>query len=564
MPIIATGQISIVDLTDGKSLSCYITSNLPKTQILDPNPGGVVNPNWAGTPKLILTPVVFANQTALALTAAGVTITWKRKEGAGAEAVLAAGEAVADGVLTVSQNKLTGVTSGLLTYLCYVTYTDPETGIPVNVVADITFSQIKTALNAQNVWISGEQIFKYDASSAVTPVQITLTANAANVTISKWQYKNTSDAWTDYPTTSDNASITGGTLNVKPTHAVFVGDCATLRVLTSIDGVTDVMTLYKVRDGAAGASGSAGASAPMAFLTNENITFAGNVSGQVAAVTKTCNVVAYRGASKVTPTVGTITGAPTGMTVTKGSAANNEIPISIAIAANATLGGAGAQQGTLSIPITAPVSTTLLIHWSKVNTGATGAAGTPGAAGQNAVVFSLYAPNGSVFLNQTGTLAIQTSAFDGTTAISSGATYVWKRYVSGAWQTISGQTGTSISVAGSTVNGVQAFQCVMTYGGKTYTDTLTLTDKSDNYQATIESSGGDVFKNGIGSSTLLCRLFQNGQEVDAAGTTYTYKWYRRDKDGNALDSGAVFATGKSIAIDGDDVDIKTTFTCEVE
>ena len=209
-------------------------------------------------------------------------------------------------------------------------------------------------------------------------------------------------------------------------------------------------------------------------------------------------------------------------------------------------------------------ATTLLIHWSKVNTGATGAAGAPGAAGQNAVVFSLYAPNGSVFLNQSGSLIIQTSAYNGTTPITSGATYVWKKYVSGAWQTISGQTGASLSVAGSTVNGVQAYQCTMTYGGKTYTDTLTLTDKSDNYQATIESSGGDVFKNGIGSSTLLCRLFQNGSEVDADGTGHTYKWYRRDKDGAPLDSGAVFATGKSIAIDGDDVDIKTTFTCEVE
>lgn len=564
MPIIATGQISIVDLTDGKSLSCYITSNLPKTQILDPNPGGVVSPNWAGTPKLILTPVVFANQTALALTAAGVTVTWKRKEGAGAEATLTTGEAVANGVLTVSANKLTGVTSGLLTYLCYVTYTDPETGIPVNVVADITFSQIKTALNAQSVWISGEQIFKYDASSAVTPAQITLTANVANVSISKWQYKNASNVWTDYPTTADNTSITGGVLNVKPTHAVFVGDCATLRLLTSEEGVTDVMTIYKVRDGAAGASGSAGASAPMAFLTNENVTFAGNANGQVAAITKTCNVVAYRGTSKVTPTVGTITGAPTGMTVTKGTASGNEIPISIAIAANATLGGASAQQGTLSVPITAPVATTLLIHWSKVNTGATGAAGAPGAAGQNAVVLSLYAPNGSVFLNQSGSLTIQTSAYNGTTPITSGATYVWKKYAAGSWTAISGQTGTSLSVAGSTVNGVQAYQCTMTYGGKTYTDTLTLTDKSDNYQATIESSGGDVFKNGIGSSTLLCRLFQNGSEVDADGTGHTYKWYRRDKDGAPLDSGAVFATGKSIAIDGDDVDIKTTFTCEVE
>ena len=124
MPIIATGQISIVDLTDGKSLSCYITSNLPKTQILDPNPGGAVNPDWSGTPKLTLTPVVFANQTALALNATGLSITWKRKEGAGSEAALATGETVSGGILTVSANKLTGVTSGLLTYLCYVTYTD--------------------------------------------------------------------------------------------------------------------------------------------------------------------------------------------------------------------------------------------------------------------------------------------------------------------------------------------------------------------------------------------------------------------------------------------------------
>ncbi len=561
MAIIATGQISIVDLSDGKSLSCYITSNLPKTQILDPNPGGTVNPDWSGTPKLTLTPVVFANQTALPLNTAGLSITWKRKEGAGAEYVVATGEVVSGGILTVSANKLTGVTSGLLTYLCYVTYTDPETNIPVNVVADITFSQIQTALNAKSAWISGEQLFKYDAASAVTPAQITLTANVANVSISKWQYKNASGDWTDYPTTADNASITSGTLNVKPTHAVFVGDGATLRIVTTDASFTDIITIYKVRDCA---SGSAGTSAPMAFLTNENVTFAGNASGQVAAVTKSCNVVAYRGTTKTTPTVGTITGAPTGMTVTKGSASANEIPISIAIVANATLGGTGAQQGELLVPITAPVATTLKIHWSKVNTGATGAAGSPGAAGQNAIVFSLYAPNGSVFLNQTGTLAIQAAAYDGTTAISSGAAYVWKKYVSGAWQAISGQTGASLSVAGSTVSGMQAFQCTMTYGGKTYTDTITLTDKSDNYQASIESSAGDVFKNGVGSSTLLCRLFQNGAEVDADGTGHTYKWYRRDKDGNALDSGAVFATGKSVAIDGDDVDVKTTFTCEVE
>ena len=46
-------------------------------------------------------------------------------------------------------------------------------------------------------------------------------------------------------------------------------------------------------------------------------------------------------------------------------------------------------------------------------------------------------------------------------------------------------------------------------------------------------------------------------------TPRTYTWYRLDKDGNALDGGAAFATGKVIYVDGDDVDQQTTFTCEV-
>ena len=105
--------------------------------------------------------------------------------------------------------------------------------------------------------------------------------------------------------------------------------------------------------------------------------------------------------------MGTVTGAPTGMTVSKGSAVNNEIPITLTIAAGATLGGAGQLSGTLSVPVTAPVATTLQIHWSKVNTGATG------AAGASAVTFTIYAPNGTVFVNGSGTLTIATQAYQG-------------------------------------------------------------------------------------------------------------------------------------------------------
>lgn len=560
MAIIATGSKTIIDLSDGKSLSAYLGSNQPRTQILDVNASAFA-PDWTTTAgKLVITPVVYANQTAIALTDTALSITWKRREGSSTEAALTTGETVSGNILTVNVNKLSSITSGLLTYIAYVTYTDPDTNLAINATADITFALVRTGENAKSAWISGEQVFKYTSAGAVSPAQITMTANLQNVTMGKWQYKNSSGAWTDYPTTSDNASITSTTLIVKPSHAVFVNSSATLRITTSDANVGDTTSIYKVTDGATGATGAAGSTASVAFLTNENVTFAGNASGQVAATTVTCNVVAYKGTTKTTPTVGTVSGAVTGMTVTKGSATSNEIPITITIAANATLGGAGQQSGTLSVPVTAPVSTTLKINWSKVNTGATGAAG---AAGADAIVFSLYAPSGTVFQNGSGTLTIQTAAYKGATAITSGATYAWAKYSSGSWATVSGATSSSLSVAGSTVSGMASYRCTMTYNNKTYTDVITLTDKTDNYQATIDSTGGDIFKNTVGTSTLTCRLFQNGEEVDADGDEHTYTWYRRDKDGEAMDDGASFATGKSITVDGDDVSVKTTFVCEV-
>ena len=556
MAIIATGSKTIIDLSDGKSLSVYLGSNQPRTQILDVNTNAYA-PDWTTTAgKLVITPVIYANQTAIALTNTALAITWKRKEGSSSESALTTGESVSGNILTVNTNKLSSITSGLLTYIAYVTYTDPDNGMAINATADITFAMVKTGQNAKSAWISGEQVFKYTAAGAVSPAQITLSANLQNVSMGKWQYKNSSGTWTDYPTTSDNASITGTTLIVKPTHGIFVGEAATLRITTSDSNIGDTTSIYKVSDGAAGATGGTGAAAVVAFLTNENITFAANSTGQVAATTVTCNVVAYKGTSKVTPTVGTISGAPTGMTVTKGSATSNEIPITITISANATLGGSGQQQGKLSVPITSPVNTTLTINWSKVNTGATG------SAGQNAVVFSIVAPEGTVFSNGEGSLTLEAKGYNGASIIQSGVTYAWSRYTSGEWQTIAGGTSKTLTVEGSTVQSMASFKCQMTYNNKAYEDYVTLIDKTDNYQVEIISSGGDVFKNTVGTTQLLCVVYQNGQMVDEDGTQFTYLWGRFGANGEMLDDG-YFATGKIIEVNGDHVDGKTTFICEV-
>ena len=612
MAIIATGSKTIIDLSDGKSLSCYLGANQPRTQIHDVNANSY-SPNWTTTAgKLVITPVVYANQTAIALNNTALTITWKRKEGSGSEAALTSGETVSGNVLTVNQNKLSSITSGLLTYIAYVAYADPDTGMTINATADISFVLISTGENAKSAWISGEQVFKYTAAGAVSPAQITLTANLQNVTMGKWQYKNSTGTWTDYPTTSDNANITGTTLIVKPTHAIWVGETATIRITTSDTSVGDTTSIYKVTDGSAG---GAGKDASVVFLTNENITFAGTKDGKVAATTKTCNVVAYTGTTKVTPTVETPTGMPTGMTIAVGDAANNEVPLTITIAANATLGAAGQLNGVVNVPVTAPVNTTLQIQWSKVNTGATGAA---------VYVLTLYAPSGTVFTNglanDTDEITINAQYYYGITDYTANtkAQFLWEKYESGSWTTVkaeaTGASGNTLTVHAADVVGSATYRCRARYNsGSVYSyDTITIIDKTDNYQADIDSTAGDIFKNTVGQTCLICRLWQNGKEVDPLkSTTYsttapsspatgdfyyqiqssgaatklmrysgskwedvtsnatykhtkTYKWYRRDKDGNPMDSGAVFATGKVIYVDGDDVDTKTVFVCEVE
>ena len=59
MAILTSSQQTFVDITDQRKLSAYITSNLPKSQIEDPNVlPHTYAPDWASTP-LVLTPVVF-------------------------------------------------------------------------------------------------------------------------------------------------------------------------------------------------------------------------------------------------------------------------------------------------------------------------------------------------------------------------------------------------------------------------------------------------------------------------------------------------------------------------
>lgn len=283
MAIKASNFITLVDLEDVGRLSVYLTSNLPVSQIYNPN-SNVYQPDWTIN-TLQISPVIMFNDERLANNAPGLVLSWKRKDGANTESSLTAGETSNTGILTVNQNKLGTTTSGIMSYLLYVTYTDPDSGVTINAQSMMSFTLNRQASELHYATIDGEQAFMYDSSGnliAPSTNQIILSANLTNVTVSKWQYKNASNVFVDYPTTSDNANISSTTLVVKPSHAIFFNGLAVVKLITSDDDVTDVISITKIRDGASGQASLVG------LLSNDSHTLVADENG---------NVITYSGCS---------------------------------------------------------------------------------------------------------------------------------------------------------------------------------------------------------------------------------------------------------------------------
>lgn len=244
------GSITLVDFTDIGQLSVYPTSNQPLSIIYDPDQN-TYTPNWStSTTNLVLTPVIYYNNTPLTASTSGVTITWKRREGSGNIASLTTGETKQpNGSLKVSANKFTP-DSSMISYIVTVNYLEPETKTTLTAEGQITFSLVKLASSAKTCIISGESVFKYNTSQQLVGNRaIVLTAKVNNVSIQEWQYKKSDGTWDTYP-----SSGTGETLTVDADDNVFVNDTATIQILTDDPKVYDIHSITKLRDGAPGAS----------------------------------------------------------------------------------------------------------------------------------------------------------------------------------------------------------------------------------------------------------------------------------------------------------------------
>ena len=254
------------------------------------------------------------------------------------------------------------------------------------------------------------QVFKYGAGYTGTPspASIVLTALPRNFTPTsyQWQYLNGS-TWTNISVaTSSTYSVIPGNTTLFPSGT----NVRTFRVVCDGDEkLSDSFTLAKLADGAQGAKGdkgdtgaqgakgdkgdtgaqgakgdkgdtgamgTSGADAYTVLLTNESHAFTGSVSAALAGSTS-CAVTAYKGATQVAATIGSISGLPAGMTASIANNGTTKATITFTVTTSMTTAS-----GTVNIPVTVDgKSFTRVFSYSIAFKGATGAQGAKGDKG---------------------------------------------------------------------------------------------------------------------------------------------------------------------------------------
>lgn len=360
---------------------------------------------------------------------------------------------------------------------------------------------------AMMVTITGEQVFKYanNFSGVPTPENITLTVTKINTSANgTWQYMETDGTWTDF--TKSGAVQTGKELIVNYNSKLFGTTSAkTLRIRYYInDNIYDEFTVAKVSDGAKGTNGTNGTNGKDAYtvlLTNENHTFLATNSGNIdSQVSTTSKVLAYKGASTVSHSYGTITN-PNGMTIT-----TNGSTITFTVASGTSL----ANNGSVNIPIIVDgITFNKTFSWSKALKGATGASGADAYTVILTNESHTFATQNNGNISSAISTTTQVLAYKGAKSITptigtlptvNGLTLS----KSGTTITIQANTGTSLADSGS-------FNIPVTVDGKSFTKTFSWSkskkgdtgSKGDGAKSVDIISSSQVFKSTDGGKTFF-------------------------------------------------------------
>jgi len=268
-----------------------------------------------------------------------------------------------------------------------------------------TNAALTNGTNAKLLTLSAtDQVFTFDADNAADPTSQTITINAAT--------QNTSGTISF----SSNPSVSlGGSGSSRTLTVANFGSNNSVTITASVDGVSDVFTIHRLKEGAAGSGGAAGASALTLILSNESHTFSADVNGTVSSFSNSGTTIKlFEGTTAIlyqatTPSAGTFTVSTASVNITRGSISDSGSFATVNNQSNMT-----ADTASITYTITgkradnSDINLTKVQSFSKSKTGSTGQSttGARGAGRWNIQVSSL--PTSSSLANSAFTNAIGT------------------------------------------------------------------------------------------------------------------------------------------------------------
>lgn len=147
--ILASSEVTLVDLNDARQLAVFLNATQPKVQIYDPNTAQYT-PDWSGVgSNNVITPSLYVAGTNTDIISSAKSVNWSVNGAAINPASPPAGYAVGNTspwALTISSNVLSGQNS--ISIICTVVWTDTYSGLDVNAQAEIDFTKAQNGITA--------------------------------------------------------------------------------------------------------------------------------------------------------------------------------------------------------------------------------------------------------------------------------------------------------------------------------------------------------------------------------------------------------------------------------
>ncbi|QPK89718.1 hypothetical protein IEN91_04515 [Bacillus velezensis] len=569
MAIVASGQITLVDLNDTKQLAMYIGASQSKTVVYD----GVKNytPDYSVSNQT-LTPQLYVAGSNEDVAESATSCRWYyQTNGANAPIEITVDtddySLVQVGTsnlkaLTIKTNLLSQNTS--MTYICELVYLDSDSGISSTIKMEIEIVKITNGLDG----ISGR-----DAVIGLLTNEISNVIAETNGNVVSYDGANTQlTIYKGIVDDTDNWSISQKRHNVTvaedassrtATITAMSDDVGSVTFTATRSGYPTIVKIFKVIKVKSGVDGE------------DAISYTLNVSTPVLSLNKTRDAfnpidVSVSATFQVGraepfdyPTMFTVEETLDGSTytVTYTSAANEYsfvyTPSSYDIK-------------SLRVKMYLEDDITTLLDQQTIPVV---------YDGSDAIYANVWTPDGNAIKNGEGIITAQVDLYYGTKPIAA-SNYKW--YIQDETATITSggdndggdgwrllddsyNLGTSgygtekLTIPPTAIVGTEAFKSVVAYNGNNYYGVTTVVDLSDPYQ--IRLDGMDKFKNGEGLITVRATILKSGEEIDPDGSgKYTYNWYIYDASNNKT---SFVKSGKTITINATDINGRGNLVCEV-